>query len=152
MKKRKIYRRWRSQAYKLLSSRQRIQKKSITKIQRKIAGCVYALNHRDGKVRTWSFDEVSAIALAAIFHACPYCKERIHWFKWSLDHKKPVERGGTNRKKNIQVICSRCNRAKGTVAHKPFKKILRFMRRWPNAYKELLKRLAYGGSFHVSKK
>lgn len=150
-KKRRKYRRWRDRAYRILSRRQRLQRKSITKIQRKIASCVYGLNHREGQVRKWDFDEVSALVLTSIFTPCIYCKERIHWFKWSLDHKKPVERGGTNRRKNIQVICSRCNRAKGTVAHKPFIKILRFMRRYPNAYKQLLARLAYGGSFHTPK-
>lgn len=138
--------RWRNRTYQLLLKRARLQRKSVQKLQGQIQRGVVSLNKR-AKGPTWTFEMGSDIVLAALFRPCIYCRQIIRLGKWSFDHKKPVQRGGTNKDSNVQIICSRCNRAKGAVAHKAFKKILHFMRRYPAAYTELLSRLAFGGSF-----
>ncbi len=142
----KYLRRWRNSAYRKLSHRARLQRKSVHRLQQQIASGVAALNKRTTGP-TWTFEMGSDLVLAALFMPCVYCRELIKLRKWSFDHKKPVQRGGTNRLNNVQIICSRCNRAKGVVSHRAFRKILQFMRRYPAAYKELLSRLAFGGAF-----
>lgn len=138
--------RWRNRTYRLLRKRARLQRKSVHKLQGQIQRGVVSLNKRTTGP-TWTFKMGSDLVLAALFRPCIYCRQTIRLGKWSFDHKKPVQRGGTNKERNVQIICSRCNRAKGAVAHKSFKKILNFMRRYPAAHKELLSRLAFGGSF-----
>ena len=138
--------RWRKRTYRELRKRARLQRKSVQTLQGQIQRGIVSLNKRASGL-TWTFEMGSDLVLAALFRPCPYCRETVRLRKWSFDHKKPVQRGGTNQKRNVQIICSRCNRTKSVVAHRPFRKILRYMRRYPAAYKELLSRLAFGGSF-----
>jgi 5-methylcytosine-specific restriction endonuclease McrA len=139
---------WRQATFMHLNPLINIRKSSVRKLQRRIQGCVRGLNLRGRAVRAWKFVDVGNLVVHAITQPCPYCEEPIQWNGWSLDHKKPVERGGTNAYDNVHVVCRRCNRAKGSVSDKAFKAILKTMRQYPRAYKELLARLSYGGSFH----
>lgn len=46
---------------------------------------------------------------------CYYCAVLLALGDISVDHKNPVERGGTNGFFNLAVACIACNKAKGTM-------------------------------------
>ncbi len=148
---RKQYIRWRERTFKEFKQRKlKIQRKSIHKLQTRINNATRTLNARKNHVFDWSFKIVSKRVISAIGYPCKYCEKQLHWKKWSLDHKKPVERGGTNAQSNIQVICTQCNRRKGTLSHKHFSKLIKFLKPYPRMFKEIMQRLAYGGKFYSS--
>jgi len=148
---RKQYSKWRNKTYRQLNKRIRIQRRSVHKLQTKVNNAARVLNQRKNNVTTWTFEMVADKVISAIGLECIYDGRIVKWNNWSLDHKKPVVRGGTNAKNNIQVICKACNRSKGTFPHKLFKRLLNFMKPYPKYYRELLVRLSFGGSFHSKK-
>jgi len=48
---------------------------------------------------------------------CVYCGSDK---KLTIDHKKPVSRGGTDDLKNLHVACKECNSKKGTKTHEEY--------------------------------
>jgi len=48
---------------------------------------------------------------------CIYCGEELTWKNMGLDHKFSQNRGGTDTKENLEIICQRCNRRK-SIMHK----------------------------------
>lgn len=73
-------------------------------------------NARNGKARrrqatgAHTADDISQI-FAAQRGKCAYCRKRLG-SKFDVDHINPVAKGGTNDRKNIQITCGKCNRAK----------------------------------------
>ena len=59
---------------------------------------------------------------------CVYCRRAIGngkgRVKFTVDHKTPLIRGGTNWPSNLQLLCSKCNRAKWTKTHGEYLAIL----------------------------
>lgn len=54
---------------------------------------------------------------------CVYCyKDLGHGFH--IDHKKPLSKGGTCHKNNLQILCPKCNLRKATKTHSEFLKIV----------------------------
>lgn len=57
---------------------------------------------------------------------CRYCRRRLrdgdpgHRKALEVDHKRPVSKGGSNRRRNLQATCKRCNREKGDKTHKQY--------------------------------
>lgn len=148
---RKEYAKWRKQTFNIFKRRGlRIQRKSIHKLQTRINNAVRGLNSRKNNVLIWTFKDVSLLVIKTLGYPCLYCEKQLHWKRWSLDHKKPVERGGTNAKINIQIICTQCNRRKGTLSHKHFMKLVLFLKQYPRMFKDIMQRLAYGGKFYSS--
>lgn len=45
---------------------------------------------------------------------CHYCQQHIPYEQWSVDHKLPLSRGGTNAKINRVGSCKACNNDKGS--------------------------------------
>lgn len=46
-------------------------------------------------------------------HRCPYCWQRFgDGLLWTLDHYRPLRRGGTHEDDNIQLTCKSCNSRK----------------------------------------
>jgi len=134
----------------------RIQKRSIEKLQKKIQNSVRALNNRKGYAIKWTFKKVSKLVIKALLNQeCMYCLKLLKWNNFSLDHIRSVKQKGKNIEKNVHVICRQCNRRKGNMSHKAFVAILDVAQKYPRSYKDLMRRLAYGGqfySFHKNKK
>jgi 5-methylcytosine-specific restriction endonuclease McrA len=62
---------------------------------------------RNGSTRQWR--KVRTAVLKRDQHRCFYCGERAT----TVDHLRPVSRGGTDHESNLVACCSDCNAAKG---------------------------------------
>ncbi len=51
---------------------------------------------------------------------CKYCTTELKLSNVSLDHVLPISRNGQNLQANLQLICRRCNMAKGAFTHEEF--------------------------------
>ena len=60
----------------------------------------------------------------AIGAPCGYCGKRLTSANFSLDHQKPVSRGGSSGLDNIEVTCKSCNTAKGEMTGVEFSRLL----------------------------
>lgn len=56
---------------------------------------------------------------------CCYCRTELTRGKVTADHDRPRARGGTDEPENIKGACSPCNRAKGAMPTKRFRRLLR---------------------------
>lgn len=54
---------------------------------------------------------------------CYYCDEPLQGARQNVEHIIPKSRGGNNRKSNLVLACSRCNKAKNTTILKRKEKI-----------------------------
>jgi hypothetical protein len=59
---------------------------------------------------------------------CWYCLEKITPKTFAVDHSLPLSRGGSALLDNVQVICSSCNRAKGSMTGPEFGLLYSMMR------------------------
>jgi 5-methylcytosine-specific restriction endonuclease McrA len=46
-------------------------------------------------------------------YRCARCGRRLRWPETTLDHVRPTAAGGDDTVSNYQVLCARCNTAKG---------------------------------------
>ena len=46
-------------------------------------------------------------------YRCMECRKSIKRSLWEVDHIMPLARGGSNDRRNLQILCRRCNRCKG---------------------------------------
>ena len=67
-----------------------------------------------------------------------------------IDHRSALNgaptalRSATDQIENLQVICRRCNQAKGTMNAAAFERLMTFLRGDPELYDHVLRRLAQG--------
>ncbi len=54
-------------------------------------------------------------------YKCMYCGRRLTRDNLEIDHKNPVERGGSNHHYNLQALCRRCNGRKGIHTDSEFR-------------------------------
>ena len=59
---------------------------------------------------------------------CYYCGEALAFQMITIDHVKPVKRGGSNANTNLVPSCYRCNQRKGSKSPERFEDDLRSMR------------------------
>lgn len=91
---------------------------------------------------------------SAIGKPCVYCLSLLDLSNVSLDHivpyggraerANPLIRKELDRDTNLQLICSKCNRAKGDISHEHFLKLNRFLDDYPILAHQLRSRLAQG--------
>jgi len=53
---------------------------------------------------------------------CMYCGRKPGLAYMHADHKKPLARGGSNSKRNFQLICAACNPRKGSMMDGEFRR------------------------------
>jgi 5-methylcytosine-specific restriction endonuclease McrA len=63
---------------------------------------------------------------------CNYCGVQLkvkdsypYYFVFSLEHKKPLQNGGTNAIENLAIICHRCNIVKGPMSEETWRAIIK---------------------------
>lgn len=64
--------------------------------------------------------------------------------KYHVDHKMPVQRGGTNLLSNLCICSSRMNTAKGGLTDHEFKELLDLISSWDGGGERLLRRMRQG--------
>ncbi len=72
---------------------------------------------------------------------CHYSGERITPATMQIDHRTPVERGGSNEFTNLCLASGSMNRAKGTMTEGEFKALLALIATFPDGGKSILTRL-----------
>jgi len=55
---------------------------------------------------------------------CCYCRSLTRVGGISVDHAKPLARGGSSDRDNLAVCCRRCNKLKGNMLAKDFKALM----------------------------
>ena len=53
---------------------------------------------------------------------CMYCGRSVALPDGTIDHKRPIVRGGGSNKSNLQFLCSRCNFSKGAKTDGAFRR------------------------------
>jgi len=51
---------------------------------------------------------------------CRYCDRKLTYSQATLDHLRPLSKGGTWAPSNLDFACSKCNSAKGSISLKKF--------------------------------
>ena len=52
---------------------------------------------------------------------CMYCGRKPGMDLMDIDHKNPVAKGGSDQKRNLQLICRTCNTRKGATTDRQFR-------------------------------
>ena len=60
-------------------------------------------------------------------HRCPWCGAPIDFLSLQIDHKIPLERGGSLALDNLEGICKPCNELKGSQSPEEYAELLRFL-------------------------
>ena len=76
---------------------------------------------------------------------CPYCNKKIEPLLFSIDHKLPKNRGGSNELSNLQLIDIKCNKVKGDLTDEEFKRLMAFLKDNLVIYENLYRRLRMAG-------
>jgi 5-methylcytosine-specific restriction endonuclease McrA len=94
----------------------------------------------------WLRNEVLCATTITDRRNCRYCGDRITVKTFSLDHRMPVARGGTFSKENVQIVCHKCNGAKGNLTASEYQQLLDVLTSWPKEAKtDVVRRLRAGG-------
>ena len=56
---------------------------------------------------------------------CLYCGGRQRMDLMDIDHRTPLARGGSNDRRNLQLLCRTCNLRKGTKTDREFRQAYR---------------------------
>lgn len=51
---------------------------------------------------------------------CHYCKSKTEFRRWTIDHRTPLSRQGTNARPNLVGSCHACNNAKANLTEQEF--------------------------------
>lgn len=79
---------------------------------------------------------------------CRYCRGPVTVETFALDHRIPIERGGSFIFHNLTVVCGTCHAAKGELDYVEFKELMELLRSWsPFVRRYFLARLA--GTTHA---
>ena len=82
---------------------------------------------------------------------CTYCGRTLNASKagrMNLDHRIPLNRGGTPAVHNIVLSCSPDNRAKGNCTETEFRALRQLVSTWEDGGRDLFRRLKLGWFSH----
>ena len=82
----------------------------------------------EGRRRTRFSDDLKRKLCQDQDYLCMYCGRKRAFTDMEVDHKTPVRRGGSDKPRNLQVLCPPCNKRKGNQTDSEFRR----------RYKELL--------------
>ncbi len=95
----------------------------------------------------------------ALGQPCKYCGTEITLKNASLDHKTPFlstaarkdleERYRLDVPENLQIVCRRCNGAKGDLSDAQYRKLLKFLSKDEHMKKSVLKKLSQSYSIYA---
>jgi 5-methylcytosine-specific restriction endonuclease McrA len=60
-------------------------------------------------------------------HQCPWCNAPIDFLSLQVDHKIPIEKGGSLSLDNLEGICKPCNELKGPQLPEEYAQLLTFL-------------------------
>ena len=55
---------------------------------------------------------------------CPYCTVPLTVRAATVEHRKPISRGGADHLSNIDATCEPCNRGKGSLTRNEFERVI----------------------------
>tara|TARA_Y100000310_G_scaffold344904_1_gene460362 strand:- start:10005 stop:10469 length:465 start_codon:yes stop_codon:yes gene_type:complete len=67
-----------------------------------------------------TLDEIRYMLYNCYGKECRYCKQLLKISNIACDHKQSISNGGDSVKKNLQMICRRCNTRKGPLSNKEY--------------------------------
>lgn len=76
---------------------------------------------------------------------CRYCGKILNLRNMVCDHIDPVSRGGRSNRRNLQLICKRCNTRKGYLNNVEYEQLLMILQPYPTLQQYVLKKLSRGG-------
>ena len=87
-------------------------------------------------------DKLRSHVQEALLTPCPYCGVVLTLDNMSLDHMQSVENGGKTIFSNLELVCARCNQAKGSFNKEVFCELLKVAKkRGKKVLNTLLQRL-----------
>ena len=113
---------------------------------RSLRGSFRAVARRHGRdvAEVPSVAELEMWLQGAITLGCYYCMVALTPKNFSVDHKRPVSRGGSNTIENFAQTCLGCNLAKGSMTEHEFQCLRRLLATWDDYGKAVLARLKRG--------
>lgn len=90
-----------------------------------------------------SKEEIEQVIISNYGTQCRYCGKKLIYNTISFDHIIPLGREGKKDKDNLHIICKTCNRRKGIMTYKEYKKLLKFIAGFPiEVQKYVLRKLS----------
>ncbi|MBL8797365.1 MAG: HNH endonuclease [Planctomycetia bacterium] len=109
--------------------------------------CIYHHQKKRAKdALDYQLPEFRQLVQQTLGAPCPYCDVALTVFNFSVDHVRPLSRGGSHAIGNLALCCERCNQIKGMMTDGEFCELIDMIRCWePQVRTNLLARLRAGG-------
>jgi 5-methylcytosine-specific restriction endonuclease McrA len=99
-----------------------------------------------GRRLDYGLDDLRRLVSDSLRLPCRYCGVSMSGATWSCDHATPTSRGGSFALDNLEVICRRCNEAKGRLTREEYSALVLLMWGWGSAARtDVINRLRAGG-------
>lgn len=95
--------------------------KAVTRLLKKTQRSYNSLIARSKKYKVEykiTLDELRSLINDNYNKECKYCKRILRVNNYQIDHLIPISKGGPSNLDNLQILCSSCNRIKGSFSEK----------------------------------
>lgn len=97
---------------------------------------------------TLTKNDLIAVIESELWKPCPCCGEYLTMKNMSFDHIIPLDRQGHSERDNTMLLCTRCNRRKGSLLLWEYKSLLSFLDEMhPEAKAYVLSKLSQAPSY-----